>query len=569
MENRDLILIAASVLFVFPAYQELRRKNRSRLLLRLFAVLAAICGLVFMILPLTYTISRSRGTVMVLLSSGSTSQKLPEGPYFTTDSNVLAAYPHQHITYIPDLALYLQLHPDIRQLKVYGYGLKPEELGRLGEVKADFVAAASPAGITAVSWPAVISQTTMLQVQGTYHNPSTAPVKLLWRGLGATVDSVIISPNRKASFLLSTQPKQIGSAVYTLLAVQGKDTLEKEPIPFTVTAQPKLKLLVLSSFPDFEYKFLKNWLFDHQFEVVFRTRISRDKFSVDQLNTSAVNTSSLSAAALAKFDLVIADDEELSKTDAAILNTAITKGLGLVIRITDRKMASAFAKKFAIYGSADSSQEFYIRPGAGERILKNDPAGKVLLSSLLMGNGKITASAVPSTYHWVLAGKQKEYSNFWSELISKTARTKEDPDSWKTIPALPVVDQQTYLLNETGTTDSIPQISINGQRLNPLQHISLPFRWQSTFWPAHTGWNTISAAETRITQFYVYSAQDWKAIQAEEQLSLNLAAFKIPVIRDTPPKSTSVTTEKEVSKWWFFTLFLAALTFLWLEAKLL
>ncbi len=587
------MIIAIAVLFVFLLLKEIRRRNRDRLLLRILAVLAVLGGLVLLVFPLKYKVDRNReNNELRLLTKGAAFPK--DTLYYTLDSNVLKQFGTRQITYLPDLAYYLRTHPEISRIKVYGYGLAPGELDKLKGYRFEFRPAVLPAGVISCSWPRQLKQTALLEVQGNYNNTGDRPVQLFLEGLGAKSDSIIIGAHARAHFSLKGQPKQMGRAVYTLAALSGTDTLEKEKIPFEVLESPKIKVLVLSSFPDFEYKFLKNWLFENKYPVVFRTRISRDKFSMDQLNTPALNVAEMNAGTPGKFDLVIADDEELSKSGPAVLNglrNAISQGLGLLIRLNDVKPVSSLAKQFNLYTVADSTaksftpvfqgetaglkplpglQPFYIsaRPAAQE--LVKDQSGKILLSSGLYGNGRLAASAISSTYHWILSGDQFDYARFWSAVISSITR-KEDPSpEWSVVPALPVTGQQTAIHYTGHTTGNmIPAITAGQTRLSPLQHTELPFSWKADFWPSQTGWNELKTETGPTGYFFVFDNQDWKTLKDSERLLANLSHAKNTAVKTADKEVQTETIEKEVPAWWFFILFLLGAAYLWFETKLL
>ena len=593
MENNYLMIISAVILLLFLLYKEMRRVNRDRLFLRLFAVLVAVGALVLLAFPIQYKVQGdTKASELNLLSRGADLSQLEATTYFTTDSSVLRSAGTRPIKYIPDLAYYLQVHQEISHLKVKGFGLNSGELKGLKNYAFDFQPAPSPEGIISCSWPRSLKQTALLDVQGIYNNTSEKPVKLLLQGLGLKLDSMVVSGHTRQNFSLKSPARQLGKTVYSLTAYSGTDTLQQEKIPFQVTASPKLKLLILSSFPDFEYKFLKNWLYENKYQVVYRTRISKDKFSVDELNTSAVNAEVLNATMLGKFDLVIADDEELSKLDPAAVSSlrlAVSKGTGLLVRMNDSKALSVFAKTFKLYKTTDSgtksfkpafageaamhpvpgSPGFYIQPQSGEQPLLKDETEKVLLSSALYGNGKLAVSTVAATYNWILSGEQPDYAKFWSGVISKLVRKDEGTGDWNIIPSLPVTDQQSAIIYQINATHSIPDLTIDQKKLSSTQHLSLPFVWKATFWAEHLGWNELKIENNAPDYFFVYNNQDWMAFKEQQSLLENLSYAKKSNLTAKTGSIQSEKLEKEVSSWWFFALFLISTAYIWFETKLL
>lgn len=593
MENKYFMIVAVLCFFCFLLYKEIKRTNKDRLFFRILAIFLALLALLFLSVPLTYTVNKTHGKhELILLTAGAT-LKLKSDRYFTSDSLVLRSYGQKQVTYLPDLAYYLQAHPAINRLKVYGYGLTATELDALSDYRIDFYPAVSAAGITAVSWPRAIKENELLRIEGMYNHTSSVPVKLLLEGLGTRLDSVLVNAGGLVPFNLNARPKLQGRAVYQLSVVQGTDTLQKESIPFRVGPVEKTKVLVLSSFPDFEYKFLKNWLYENQYQVVFRTRVSKDKFSEDQLNTQGVNTSVINSSLLQQFDLVIADDEELSGLDGATsasLRAAIGNGLGLFIRLDEAKALSVFARAFRIEVATDSNvrsvspvlvetghrlnpllvtQPFYLQENRDAALLVKNQSDKILLSTHLYGSGKITASVMTDTYNWVLTNEKRDYAGFWSHVIGQTVRKQELNSRFTTVPDLPVADQQLAILFETEGADSIPKFTVNNSKTSPLQHAVFPFSWKTTYWPKHTGWNEVSIPSSKTDYFYVHVPSAWNTLKMEERLQKNLAHPKKPALASGNTDGSLETTTKEIAKWWFLLLFLVAAAYLWFETKLL
>jgi hypothetical protein len=593
MENNYFVIAAVVALMLFLIYKEFRRANRARLVLRLLAVFCAVAALPFLYFPIKYHTSKNKEKgELHLLTAGADVTALKGDVYYTTDSSVLVTSRLRNLSYIPDLAYYLQRHEDVQRISIYGYGVEPEDLKILKNYNSEFHAATMPAGIVSCTWPRELKQTELLQVEGRYHNTTGKKLKIILEGLGTKFDSVTIAANATQLFLLKTQPRQLGRAVYQLTVLSGEDTLQKEQIPFLVNPSPKIKLLVLSSFPDFEYKFLKNWLFEHQYQVVFRTRVSKDKFSTDQLNTPGFSAENINAGLLAKFDGVIADDEELAAMDpaaAAGLRSAINQGLGLLVRMNDVKTLSPPARQFKLYSAADSTAKFFtpvingqvsklkqlpagsdlfVRPDATAQVLVKDQNGKVLVSRELMGNGKITGTVIAATYHWILNGDRADYSAFWSAVISNTIRKEEKSSSWRTIPAFPVKGEETQFVYQSATA-ALPNISIAGQPLVALKNSTIPTELKSIFWPQQVGWNEIKISGNPVEYLFVSVRNEWKELKQYQTLMENKAYFKKQEAEKENDQLLTEILEKQVSKWWFFALFLLSAAFLWFETKLL
>ncbi len=498
MEFKYGIILACFALAVFLVVKEMKRNDKSRLVWRLFASTLMSVSFALLIIPITYSIEKE--------------EAVGELNFFTEKTN--------HFT---DLNYHLKSHPEIKKINVYGFGFSDEELTALRAYHLSFHPLAVPSGILSISWPRKIKASAQLTVQGIYNNSTSKQVKLKLFGLGATLDSVLIKPNTKLNFSLSNQPKQIGKAVFKITAMQDKDTLSVDPLPFEVESKQPISILILASFPDFEYKFLKNWLFENQFLVALRSQISKNKYSTEFLNRAAVNLNQINQAFLKNIDLVISDESQLSPE----IYSAVNNGMGLIIR-TD---------------------------------------GKNKADNRLNGMGKIVTTALDSSYQWQLAGKKVEYSRYWSQLFAKALRKKIESQSFEIIPLWPTVNEKSRLMVSLSDTKS-PVILIDSNIIAPRQNMELPFVWDGFFWPKTAGWTTISINQ-KADNFYSYKKTDWSTAKNFAKLKSTANFVNNQPKRDLKDSKIKLLITEEVNKWWIFALFLAAISFLWYEQRFL
>jgi hypothetical protein len=197
-----------------------------------------------------------------------------------------------------------------------------------------------------------------------------------------------------------------------------------------------------------------------------------------------------------------------------------------------------------------------------------DEKGGILATVQVWGRGKIMASLLNSTYIWMLDGKQTIYSHYWSALLGNLVSANKPPQSWQIDPALPLVHHPVaYTLNAyasqvpVGLRGNIP-FYLAQDELNPQQ-------WKGTFWPDSTGWQVVQTEGGEPYWHYIYSASDWKDLQAEQRTEstqqwVNGQRKQIQAV----PSAASYYTTKPISSLWFFLLFLASMAYLWIEWKL-
>ena len=180
----------------------------------------------------------------------------------------------------------------IDELHVFGNGLLMSEWEQLPLSEIIFHPTSLPGGFTAINWSRKIKFGDRLIVQGSYNNTLKEPVTLLLLSHGSTLDSLVIPAGKQMDLELSGLPKNEGRNIFELFLLQKKDTIRKEILPVEVQPVEKPALLVLSSSPGFEQKFLVNWLAENQYPVAVRNRISKDKYSTAFMNleSSSLNT---------------------------------------------------------------------------------------------------------------------------------------------------------------------------------------------------------------------------------------------------------------------------------------
>lgn len=593
MENQFAYILAVLLVGAFLIYQELKRTNKARMVFRVLAVIVAAASLLFMIIPIKYTDEKTTDSkVIAFLTPGVNISNLPDEVYYTSDSAILQQHGKLQISYMPDLLYHLQQHPEISGVKLYGYGLDVQVLNKLQDVKVTFHPSAAPGGIVSSSWPNIVPASEIFMVQGMYRNTGDKAVNLVLEGLGTRLDSVEIAAGKQLAFSLQCLPRQTGRAVYQLVARQNNENIETEPVPFQVVDRPKTKVLVLASFPDFEYKFLRNWLLENKYPALFRTRVSKDKFSTEQVNLDVNESTVISAATFKKYDLVIADDEELARLGAvsAALNPQIAAGLGLIVRLNEQKSLSAFSRNFNITGTTDSitttfvpvltesrqhlkslpvSQPLYLSANSSQKRMVEDQKGKVLVTTATRGSGRITATAIAPTYNWVLNGENAAYASYWSQLINQTSRKTSDDFYWKADPVKPTLNSQVALTFQSSPKQALPELNINGREISVQQHLSLPFYWQATFWPNQKGWNEFRVSPGARQAIYVYDHTNWSSVEANRLIEKTTAFVKNQNKQAADSEKQITILEKSVTKWLFLSLFLISMVFLWFETKIL
>ena len=586
------VIIICVLITVIAVWLEYRRENEIRLALRIVVTLIAVASLACIALPLMYNgkVETSGHNEAVLLTEGYNLDSLAGyKQFFTTDAAIKKAYPKAILlTNIEDINSYRQA---IGQLHIAGYGLDEADLQQLHNINVTYNAPSLSTGVQSTNWQQQLKAGDQLQVQGKFNNATSKSIKLLLKGLNTALDSVDIPAGQITSFALTTTPKITGRAAYKLLALNGKDTIEKENIPLAVDAVKPIKVLLLSTSPDFENKFLKNWLAGNGYVVASKAIVSKDKTSQDFVNMPKQSLDHLSTALLDKFDVIIADLSALTNlptAEASALRQQVEQqGLGIVIRADSTgKTSSWLQEKFRINTASVKTpltpplllqnqqsktsplaiDPSFIENGNNLQNLVYDTQNHILASSSLSGQGKLVYTTIHNTYTWMLGGSDKDYTSLWSLLINKASRKSIPASNWQVENTLAMVNKPVTLQVQSGTTPA--KLIINGATVPVLQNPLIPYQYTATYWPQNMGWQQINASGQPPSWWYVYLDGGWKTINELKKIT-ETKNFVTGVAKSaTVTKQIQQSAAIEVPKMYFYLILLASCTFLWVERKL-
>ena len=343
-----IVIGLCAVLLAFLLWKEVTRPHKVRLWWRIIATSVAMVAFAGMAIDIRYQISDAshHQQQSLLLTDG-----------YNADSVTAFIKAHQNIDTIS-----LSEAATATNVQVFGNGLNQADLQLLKNNAIQFHPTNNTNGITAINWSHTIHSGEALQVQGRYNNTSKLPVTIYLAAFGNSIDTVTIAPLQEQTFHLHTTPKHSGRAVYSIIAVAKKDTLENNALPFEVLPAQPLRLLVLAATPNFEHKFLKNWLYESNYAVATRTMVSKAKYATSFLNTKSLALDNITNNTLNNFDVLIADDDALSSLNtnelSAIKIAIVQQGLGLVVQLDSSNNASKFYQQpFAINTTSNSEQK--------------------------------------------------------------------------------------------------------------------------------------------------------------------------------------------------------------------
>lgn len=579
-----IVIVIGVILLGFICRKEFIRPNKARLAWRMLASVIAVVCLVCMGLPIMFTPSAiESGNEAIVLTEGADEDSIQQ--FNETQKQKLVIYQESDL---------LQgEHMNYDSLHVFGYGFSDDELQMFKRSKLVFHPAKITSGIIAIDWNRSIEKGKGLLLQGHYTNQNSFPIVLVLNGFNTILDSLTVPPKKEMDFRLYTIPKQNGKAVYTLLALHGKDTLEKEPIPIEVITPSPVKVLMLAASPDFENRFVKDWLSQNGYAVVAKTTISANKFDKTFLNAGTVSLDHVTQGLLDSFDVLLSDENallSLSKPEQEnIYNQVARKGMGMIIRSdTIHSSKEWFTGPFQLYTSQGKQpthlsihmmndemrpavlpveQPLFIRYKNGMQPLATDSAGNTIVGMIAEGMGKIAFTTLYNTYNWVLAGNAANYYSFWSGLLQATARKKNPETSVETLSLLPVEQEPVSIVYGTDSY-AAASLEINGKKIALAQNENLADHWHGTYWPTKPGWQQVANAHGINNNWYVYDKQDWKYVMAQKKITATKQYAQDPDKNVKNEGIEGTRSQVPVPLAYFFLPFIICCGFLWMERKI-
>jgi hypothetical protein len=597
MNNWVLMVLSLGILLlILLIVIEYRRVNKARLWWRIIATIFAITGFVCLALPITYlSFQKNNDGKIFLLTPGyneaevrTTLSGSTVGKVYTTEAGMKVPESFKAI-YIQDVSTLLRSNNN-RAVHVFGYGFTNETLKSFNKQPIIFHPSELPQGITAVHWQGKLKTGETLRVQGYYNNPSSKAVTIALSSFNSVLDTVVVAAASHAPFELHILPVHLGRAIYQLIAYSGKDTLLNEPVPLEVERAPLLKVLLLASSPDFENKFLKNWLADQGHSVVVKTITSANKFNSSFSNTANNIDNRVTASFLSQFDVVKADAGWFSAVPnaetALLLNAVAANKIGLIVTADSSTTVPAFSKRFSLVKAGNFKQQIllksfdsslvnqplkmesplYIKSTNTQPVIA-DQQGNVFAVSALYGSGKLIYTTVTNTFNWSMAGHQDAYASFWTRLLQKVAPAAPLEEAWSIQPFLPKKDQQVTVqlqTNQRGLT--IPLV--DGAAVYLSNKPNATNTWMGRYWPIKKGWQSLVQTNGEFKWLYAYASGNWKTIDQFDRLQATVRYTLSNKSKTVDPLKKTKKVPVAVPGIYFFLIILLGAAYLWYEKKL-
>ncbi|UZO80722.1 hypothetical protein NBT05_17485 [Aquimarina sp. ERC-38] len=537
--------------------------------------LLAILALLFLYTK-PYYLGSSIGKRNLLLTENSQQSKYRD--------SLLQLYPGiEEIFYQPNQPIFKEDKLP-KELFILGDGVKTYDFWQLESIPTiHYLFSDSLQGISQVTYNDNLVEGNKLKVSGVYQNSIVSNSLFLESEGGFALDSVLLRGHQLDTFSLSSTIKVSGSYVYQLVE---KDSLQQilrtEPLPVQVKTAQALNIVLLNTFPNFESKYLKNFLSDQGHRLVVRNQISKGKFKYEYINDPDFQFLGFKKESLTSPDLIIMSSSVLnvmSQSEKNALHNSVKKeGIGVLI-LPSFKVSLKSIQEFTGFTlrrnqkeTANLSEEINIEletyPFEIKRSLPTLPIWKssderVVAAYQQLKNGRIGISLIKNTYPLLLKGNEKAYQAYWVKLINAIIKLPNSKVQWEDKPNF-IFKDKPYTFHFRSNL-ALPEVYLNNSHQIPLlQDPELSYLWNGTTYPKEIGWNTLQMVQDTLhtQQFYVLDSSRWKTWQKFHQRKQNKN-----LERSLNTTHTNFEQQRPVPLWYFYLLFLISMGWLWFDGK--
>ena len=562
-------LIAAIALFAVFVVKEWPRR-RSSFVLRLVVGFVAVLALLAIALKPANLIA-VEGKQGVLLTSGYQEAQLDSLRKTNPELKELV-----YQDYIDRNEL-----DSLSQLFILGSGVKTYDFWQLEGRTVNLLQAEIPDGIDQLKYSKTLAEGEELNLTAHYSKPKPGNQIVLQAPGNLGLDSIQFTSKADTVFSLQAKVKAPGDFVYTVAEKDSLGTvLKNEALPIHISPEKQLSLVMLSAFPSFEFKYLKNYLAELNHQVLVRSQLTQGRFKYEYFNQERKPFNALATSSLKDLDLVILDAgawQSLSRNEQNNIKNAVTQeGLGVFVMpseelfygsqpLIDFKFTRTAQTEVELQdGTVVSTFGYYLNPATNfNATLKL--GNQILAGQAFLGFGSVSTTVLSNTYALQLKGNKERYKSLWSEILKSVLKPESGDVFWEERDQI-LTPNEPYTIKFRTAISDFTLIDADGNFIPVAQHPDIPELWSATIYPEEIGWFTLKfSTGDRVSEhaYYVFSEADWQTLKASARVKANRDFFNNA---DTDLKELLV--KRPINPLYFFVIFVLAMGYLWLEPKL-
>ena len=459
-----------------------------------------------------------------------------------------------------------------------GYGIEEYDLFQFENKDVVYLPSKLPPGIDKIKYSKTVFQGENVNIRAHFYKSKPGNKVYLEDFGGNKLDSAVI---RDGEFKLNAVTKLTGEFVYQLTVIDsiGEQVIQ-EPLPVKINAPKKLRILILNNFPNFETRYLKNFLAEEGHQITLRTQLTSNRFKYEYLNTKTQVFSGITEDSLKDFDVLVLDTpgfSQLSVNEKQILESAVKKdGLGIYVQqVEDNFKEKTFVNFVTQFDGLpemkwhnESQIELYKYPYIFQKTANTYSLLEIednLAVYQYLGRGKVGSSVFKNTYQLLLKGNKPVYREIWTDIFKEIAKPSWESVNWQLVTDIGLVNVPVDIRIKTALAR--PALTDNLEHhIALLQHADISDEYVARIYPEKEGWNhlKLSADDSILDfKFYVFKDDDWSTKRRSNLLKNSQSYFNN--VAEAQEKELLL---KPINVYWFYFIFIGCVSFLWLHPKL-
>ncbi len=454
----------------------------------------------------------------------------------------------------------------VSSVHIHGIGLEEESLNLLSGYPITYKPSTTIPGITDVDVPA-ITEGKKWELRGSFQGQKIKSLTLI--APDKTRHPATISDS---SFQITSTAPPAGSYLIDIETVLDEADTIVEQLPIEVEHEPTWQMLILSSYPVFENKYLKNYWTSLGNGFTLRSKISKDKYNSTFVNAPQRNLEKLSRNTVTNYDYIITDIptwNQLSSTEKTTIKSAVrNKGLALIFRPAVNSIEAeeinlpSWSEPTRLEWKTTTDDIHLVRYPIASSWAPIKQNAYTLGRYRSSGLGHIAMLSIDETYKLILADKDSQYKALWSSIFSKLYRDFA--------PTTKFLDGPWIWEGQKSNLTILSQNSVSSPlRLNDtldIPYLQVPFLegiTEVSLYPS-SGYNTLEVHNNEELTFYAHEKGTWMAMQQKKYSALTSKATQSS-IKSNP---STYTSSKPISTYWWYLLFLVGFGGLWLDERI-
>ncbi|MBK6267421.1 hypothetical protein JKA74_20435 [Marivirga sp. S37H4] len=372
--------------------------------------------------------------------------------------------------------------------------------------------------------------------------------------------------------LKTIQPKTSGH-------IKGELTINKQEVyhfSTLVYEEQKFVFHLLAETPDFEWRFLKDYLTENGHAVYLKSKISKDKYKSSFSNWPDSLAQQMKSDNPLYVNVLITDMNAWNTLNIKNKNNYIEalkpKHGTLIFRANPNSRMSLQSIHSSLKETVVTGSEIFSLRGINQLnvnlINHFEEVINLHLQKIILAEMSVGIISIQDSYKWQLGGKQEEYESYWSAVLNQLMRTQVDVQVFKT--QWPVKYQPFHAQiwsNQSLGTAKIINPKMDTLELKLTNDLIYPEREHLVYFPGLAGWHQLHLKEKSLYyHFYVHEVNT--AQQASMELPYEFAYNSYLEQFGRYEDDISSNKKEEPLTFWFFLMFLLSMGFLWMEEKL-